>query len=228
MLRLRALDLSLDRQRKLLAGLVAEVQLGERLPGPGEGMKPFRHGHARQLLGEVVREALAVVGCVQDAVVGDGRKHAVDVIEDRVLGDGVVGVVRVKYGERGIGDVVDAIQAGLIVQKLALLFVPPLVSVPRETLAERDQVKVRHRVDDERCKRFPRADARYADHAVVSVCSWEKLFGQPRTLSERMIAIQELFHGESPASSRGSDNRRRRDGGCGILHGRLPDCGPGP
>ena len=60
------------------------------------GVKSVRHWDARQLLGEAIREALAVVGRVQDAI---------DVIEDRGLGDGVVGEMRTGCSVRGVGDV---------------------------------------------------------------------------------------------------------------------------
>ena len=105
------------------------MQDGERLPGFGEGVEIVRHRDARQLLSEVVREALAVVGCVQDAV---------DVIEDSVLGYGVVGVMRSEYGERGIGDVVDALQTRFVIQQPALFLVPPVVSIAWKALAECD------------------------------------------------------------------------------------------
>ena len=86
-----------------------EVQLRETVSGLGEGLEVAGERNARQLLLEVVREALAVLRRVQ---------HAVDVIEDLLLGDAArdVGVSITEDPERSVGDGVVANPAGGLVR----------------------------------------------------------------------------------------------------------------
>ena len=68
-------------KRIFRAGLIAEMKFREFTSGFGEGMEIGRERNARQFLRQIVGEAFPVGGRMQNAV---------DVIEDRVLGDRVV------------------------------------------------------------------------------------------------------------------------------------------
>ena len=87
------------------AGFVVEVEGGQGLPGLGEGLEIRRQRNAGEGLGQIVGEAGAKIRGVQ---------HAVDVIKDGVLGDGGILIVGAESGQGGVGDVVDALQGGLI------------------------------------------------------------------------------------------------------------------
>ena len=78
-------------KRIFRAGLIAEMKFREFTSGFGEGIKIRRERDARQFLRQIVGEAFPVGGRMQNAV---------DVIEDRVLGDRVV-VVTHAEGAQG-------------------------------------------------------------------------------------------------------------------------------
>ena len=80
-----------DLQRILFTGFVTEMKFREFTSGFGEGMEIGRERDARQFLRQIVGEAFPVGGRMQNAV---------DVIEDRVLGDRVV-VVTHAEGAQG-------------------------------------------------------------------------------------------------------------------------------
>lgn len=79
--------------------LVPEVEFRQIRPRPREHAKVRGEGDARQALGEIVGEALAVARRVQDAV---------DVVEDGVLGDRGVRVLGPESLQGRIRDVVNA------------------------------------------------------------------------------------------------------------------------
>ena len=93
---------------KLLACLVGEVQVGQRLSGICEGVEIGCERNAREFLGKVVGESVAVRRGMEDAVY---------VVEDRVLGDVVVVVARSEGSERCIRDVVYWCEFGVEVVK---------------------------------------------------------------------------------------------------------------
>lgn len=93
----------LDAQGICLAGLVAEMKFREGTPGTGEVMEIRRKGNTRQVVGE----ALAVIGRVEDAV---------DVIEKIVLGNCGVAIADLEGTQGGVGDVVDALQILCVIE----------------------------------------------------------------------------------------------------------------
>ena len=105
---------SVGTQRKLeakgilLAGLVGHVQFAEGAARFGKCVEVGRHRHAGQVLGQIASEAIPVL---------PGMQHAVDVVEDRVLADRVVSVVRPERRKGGVGDVVYSSQFGIGVVK---------------------------------------------------------------------------------------------------------------
>ena len=93
-------------------------------------MKIRRERDARQFLGQVIGKLLPVCRRVQNSV---------DVVENLVLGDGVVLVVHTESSQGHVRDVVDAFQFWLDSGEQGLCARRGLVAVSREALAERIQ-----------------------------------------------------------------------------------------
>ena len=84
-------------------GVVAKVHFRQLLARVGESVEVGCHRDARQRLGKVVRDALAVGGCMEDTV---------DVFEDRILRDPIIAVVLLEIAQGRISNVVDALHFG--------------------------------------------------------------------------------------------------------------------
>ena len=67
-------------------------------------------------------------------------ENSIHVIEDRILCN------RLEGGERGVGDVVDALQIRAFSQEIVAL--PTHVAAVWEALAESDKMEVRHAIDN--------------------------------------------------------------------------------
>ncbi len=106
-----------ERMFREVRVLIPQVQLGQRGARVREGAEVGGEGNARQALGEIVGEALAIVRRVQDAV---------DVVEDGVLGDGGIGVSDAEALEGRVRDVVDALQCPLLREEVRVVKDTPL------------------------------------------------------------------------------------------------------
>ena len=87
-----------DRGRVLVHGLVVDVQVGQGAAGAGKGPEVgggLDAGDARQLLGEIVRVAGAIVR---------GVEQPVDVVEDILFGQVLARVGGLEVGETGVGE----------------------------------------------------------------------------------------------------------------------------
>ena len=151
-------------ERVFLAVFVTEVQIHQCASGLREGMEIGCEGNARQRLRQIVGKAFPVAGNVEDSV---------GVIEDRVLRDRIVTVVRAESGEGRVGHVVDAlrprrVRAATHARKLILGVVRLPIPVSWEMLSFRDKFEIGHRIHREHREGLGRSHARDADRPILS------------------------------------------------------------
>ena len=164
-----------DVERIFFAGLIIEMECRECAPGFGKDMKIGSERNPREILCKIVREALAVAGLMENAV---------DVFEYRVLGDGIIVVMRRGMSPSALSEMF-SMRSSLrsVYPEIALCARPLHIAVARESTGRmRHQWKVRHRIDYECGERFGRSHARDADRALFPRF-WQ---------TEKFLAIQPL------------------------------------
>ena len=113
-------------ERVFLTVFVTEVQFHQCASGVREGREIGGEGNARQRLRQLVGKAFPVAGSVADPV---------DIIEDCILRERIVTVVRSESGEGCVGHVVDAFRLAVHAWKLTLGGVRLPIPVSRKTLS---------------------------------------------------------------------------------------------
>ena len=94
-------------------------------------------------------------------------ENSIHVIEDHILCDCGVTVAGLEGGERGVGEVVDALQTRAFSQEIIAL--PAHVAAVWEALTESDRMTVWHAIDHEGRERFGRTDTGNADCLVLAI-----------------------------------------------------------